>query len=491
MAGVAQWDPPRLGPLTVVVAIGRPRFAARAAHGFRGGHADRRLQMEADQRLRGNLHLLSAGYPIDAGAHTAAGHRSDRCAFAASGEGADNGPERRAASGLSGRVLPSRRCPAWCMRRSPRPSGWSTVSMRVNSIDNSELPEKWVASLAVTTRPTTDAPERATTMPSTIRSPASEPWKTVFGWVVALSSVSVMRIGITVPGRKRHRLSHRRGRRRWRGSYRFAPPPGQEEAVAGGGRRGRGSSLSHYFLVPPALRSAPSPLCRGATTRLLTTVLTPSIEALSAAAKAREASLSTLPCQGSHPVGHAHLDVLTVQCRLGSDLGLNVTGNLLVVSYGERAPAVGGAGAACCCRRSGLVPRGGTDSLQPAPRTRKPVKTANGILRRIGKSVFMGEILGFRLLLPIIHRARRSSCLAVARSAYPFDEGNMEQADGRGLNLACAADSAWPIFVPFVTLPLAAPPEIACIPSLLRVSGGLTKYLLAGIRVLNPAQPVQ
>ena len=71
--------------------------------------------------------------------------------------------------------------------------------MRVSSMDNSEAPEKWVASLAVTTRPITDAPWRAATMPSTTRSPASEPWKTEFGCVVALSSASDMRIGITVP----------------------------------------------------------------------------------------------------------------------------------------------------------------------------------------------------------------------------------------------------------------------------------------------------
>src|SRR5260370_42700129 len=49
------------------------------------------------------------------------------------------------------------------------------------------------------TRPVTAAPDFATTIPSTIKSPASDPWNTEFDWVVALSRGSVMRIGITVP----------------------------------------------------------------------------------------------------------------------------------------------------------------------------------------------------------------------------------------------------------------------------------------------------
>src|SRR6202012_4377001 len=49
------------------------------------------------------------------------------------------------------------------------------------------------------TRPVTAAPDLATTIPSAIKSPANDPWNTVFGCVVALFSASVMRIGITVP----------------------------------------------------------------------------------------------------------------------------------------------------------------------------------------------------------------------------------------------------------------------------------------------------
>ena len=243
------------------------------------------------------------------------------------------------------------------------------------------------ASLAVTTRPVTAAPDRATTMPSTIKSPARDPWKTVFDWVVALSSVSVMRIGITVPagrvtvlatgggggggggGHHLHRLLGRR-RRRWR-------------------RRGRrrGCRLGH-FLVPLRLLAPAFAALAGATTRLLTTVLTPSTEALSAAASAREASLSTLPFRVATPLATLTWMFWPVQCGLARrswpECRCRSAGRLA----GEGVPAAGRSGRCLLCGRRGLFRR---RILAARPRTRKPVKTVSGMLRRIRKSVFMGK----------------------------------------------------------------------------------------------------
>ena len=63
--------------------------------------------MEANQRLRRNLHLLSASNPIDPGPNTAAGHRPDRRAFTAAGKRPDNRPKRSPAAGLGSRILPA------------------------------------------------------------------------------------------------------------------------------------------------------------------------------------------------------------------------------------------------------------------------------------------------------------------------------------------------------------------------------------------------
>src|ERR1700683_3790901 len=59
-----------------------------------------------------------------------------------------------------------------------------------------------------------------------------------------------------------------------------------------------------------------------------------------------------------------------------------------------------GAEAACCA--AGVGWSSWTNGfLQPVPRTRKPVRTTNETLLRIGKSVFMGEILGSTLVADI------------------------------------------------------------------------------------------
>ena len=104
--------------------------------------------------------------------------------------------------------------------------------------------------------------------------------------------------------RNRHRLGHRRRRRRGGGGAPPAPAPEQEQAGGGGG--GGGGVLSattclcrlRLWLRRRRWLSRPA----GATTRLFTTVLTPSTEALSAAASAREASLSTLPFNVATPL---------------------------------------------------------------------------------------------------------------------------------------------------------------------------------------------
>ena len=83
------------------------------------------------------------------------------------------------------------------------------------------------------------------------------------------------------------------------GELRLAPVPGQEEAVEVA-EAAAGGPLEPL----PCAASAPArpSALTGATTRLLTTVRTPSIVALSAAAKAREASLSTLPSRVATPL---------------------------------------------------------------------------------------------------------------------------------------------------------------------------------------------
>src|ERR1700678_4487613 len=75
----------------------------------------------------------------------------------------------------------------------------------------------------------------------------------------------------------------------------------------------------------------------------------------------------------------------------------------------------GGGGAGCvagtCCAVGCCA--GGDGFLHPDPRTRKPVKTASGILRRVRKSVFVGG---------------KSSVLRLSCTCSSFDEGNRHQA---------------------------------------------------------------
>ena len=277
--------------------------------------------------------------------------------------------------------------------------------MRVSSIDNCELPEKCVASLAVTTRPTTDAPERATTIPSAIRSPASEPWNTVFGCVSRYPAYrSCDRDhGARAQG---HRLGHRR---RWRrGScgnnlhrllYRSS-----RRGWWWGRRRGR-RGLSHLLVPPFRYR-----LCR---TRwpYHQVVHDCSNPIDGSAVRGRQSTgrvIVHFAVQRCHAIGHGDLNILSSQRRLSRDLCLNVTANLLVVArrWGSRLCLL--CSRLFCRRRR---------ALHPDPKTRKPVKTTSGMLRRVKKSVLIG---------------RRSSVLPLSCLCSTFDEGNRPQAGTSG-----------------------------------------------------------
>src|SRR6202167_1994887 len=135
-------------------------------------------------------------------------------------------------------------------------------------------------------------------MPSIIRSPASDPWKTVFGSVFPLSSVSVMRIGITVPVGRVTVLTTGGG---GGGGGGGATTCTGSWAGRGGGGGGGGGAASAISLCRFGTGAAFAALA-GATTRLLTTVRTPSTVALSAAARAREALLSTFPSRVATPL---------------------------------------------------------------------------------------------------------------------------------------------------------------------------------------------
>ena len=141
----------------------------------RGGHADGCLEIEVHQCFRGDLHLLTPGDSIASGADTASGGGADRSALAASRHGADERSQQRP------RHRPSRPCscpvlcPPWCRCPLPGKAPCPRVSSLVSSIESSALPEKWAASFTSTTRPRTGAPRGAATMPSTIKSEASEP----------------------------------------------------------------------------------------------------------------------------------------------------------------------------------------------------------------------------------------------------------------------------------------------------------------------------
>src|SRR5258708_39870192 len=95
----------------------------------------------------------------------------------------------------------------------------------------------------------------------------------------------------------------------------------------------------------------------------------------------------------------------------------------LPICWSSRAG--GGAGCAACCAAGAACSEGWDGFLQPDPRTRKPVKTAIGTVRRVTNSIFTGEILSFQLFL-------RLPYLPV----LPFDAGNHELAGTRRANNA-------------------------------------------------------
>jgi hypothetical protein len=115
-----------------------------------------------------------------------------------------------------------------------------------------------------------------------------------------------------------------------------------------------------------------------------------------------------LAVQRRYSIGDVDLNVLAIQCRLSADLGLNVAADLLV-SPGGGGCGAAAAGARVACSAGWSLTKG---FLQPTPRTRKPVKTVSGMLRRIRKAVFMG-ILGFRLV------RRHPSLLAIECFSVP------------------------------------------------------------------------
>ena len=155
--------------------------------------------------------------------------------------------------------------------------------------------------------------------------------------MLALSSVSVMRIGITVPaarvtvfttsgggggGGARHHLhrigsrSSRRRRRRW----------------------GRRRSL-RYFLMPPLFDwrrwSHLGRACRR--NHQIINHRSYPIDRRTIGRRQRAGRVIVdLAIQRSHTVRHTHLNILTRQRRLARDLSLNVAANLLVTSHRRR-----------------------------------------------------------------------------------------------------------------------------------------------------------
>src|ERR1700733_15337593 len=107
-----------------------------------------------------------------------------------------------------------------------------------------------------------------------------------------------MRIGITVPVARVTVLATGGGGGGGGGGATTCTGSWAGAAAGGGGGGGAASATSFCRLGARAGFAA----LTGATTRLLTTVRTPSIEALSADARAREASLSTLPSSVATPL---------------------------------------------------------------------------------------------------------------------------------------------------------------------------------------------
>ena len=85
----------------------------RPANLLRRSHANRRLQMKTNQRLRRNLHLLSSGNPIHPSADAAPGSRPDRSTFPATQKPPEDGPNRSSAAGLNRRILPPPSSVVW------------------------------------------------------------------------------------------------------------------------------------------------------------------------------------------------------------------------------------------------------------------------------------------------------------------------------------------------------------------------------------------
>ncbi len=98
------------------------------------------------------------------------------------------------------------------------------------------------------------------------------------------------------------RLYHRRGRRRGGSDHLHRIGAGAAAAGGGGGGGGAACATSLCRRSFTGGGGATFAARAGATTRLLTTVLTPSIDALSADASARDASLSTLPFSVATPL---------------------------------------------------------------------------------------------------------------------------------------------------------------------------------------------
>jgi hypothetical protein len=162
--------------------------------------------------------------------------------------------------------------------------------------------------------------------------------------------------------RQSHRPHHRWGRRRRRSDHLHRLGG---RSSRGWGRRGRRrrSSLSH-FLMPPFsywrgwghLRRA-----RRRNHQIIDDGPYP-INRRTIGSRQRPGCVVVyFAIQRSHPIGHAHLNILSRQRGLGRDLSLNVAANLLIVSRGRGCWLRGCSGSG----RRGLFRRLGTLATRP------------------------------------------------------------------------------------------------------------------------------
>ena len=264
-------------------------------------------------------------------------------------------------------------------------------------------------------RPTLPPPSHPT-----IKSPASDPWNTEFDWVVALSSVSVMRIGITVPeGRvtvlatgggggggaaappapalEQERLPPEEAEVE---EARSAPLPAYAAALAyGGGRRLSRAYRSHHQVIDH--RSYP-------------------IDRSAIGSSQRAGSVVVyLAIQRSHTIGHGHLNVLTRQRRLTRDLGLDIS-----CQSADRLVPEAGAGCAACVLPARAVLHLGTGcsyipTPEPANRSKLPAEYCVALQNQSswGKS----SILDFRFAcFPFGRRETSTGWHAAARIMHPI-----------------------------------------------------------------------